>query len=441
MLPGGTAPSFVRLSVRGIRGTIGSFRGRESWLAGAAGAGLLLAACSGGAGQTAGSAGRRGPTSVISPAGGSSGVSPQAPITVTATGGGRIRSVQVSTHGTAVRGTLTADAGRTRVTWRSAWALHAAQDYTVAATAVDSSGKTLTRTASFRTLAPVHTFRAHIFEGYGQTFGVGMPVILTFSHPVRNQAAVERSLQLRTSRPVTGAWYWDGNETLYFRPRNYWPANTTVSLDAHLNGVEGAPGVYDRHDLTQTFRIGRSLIVTASTATHHMHVYRNGRLLYTWPISTGRPGDDTPDGTYLTIDKGNPVLMTGPGYSLEVPWSVRFTWTGDYLHDAYWSVGEQGAVNVSHGCVNMPPADAQTYYQMESPGDPVMITGSPVAGTWDNGWTVWFLSWKKLVRGSALGMAVQAGPDGSMFVSPSSVPPSTASSPLHTAKPGSAAAA
>jgi hypothetical protein len=140
--------------------------------------------------------------------------------------------------------------------------------------------------------------------------------------------------------------------------------------------------------------------------------------------------------------------MTGPGYSLEVPWAVRFTWTGDYLHDAYWSVGEhaywsvgeQGLVNVSHGCVNMAPADAQTYYQMENPGDPVTITGSPRAGTWDNGWTVWFLSWKQLVRGSALDMAVQAGPDGSRFISPSSVPPSTAAFPLQTAKPHSAAA-
>jgi lipoprotein-anchoring transpeptidase ErfK/SrfK len=368
-------------------------------------------------------------------------VSPQAPITVTAHAGSRIRSVQVSTQGASVGGTLTADTSRTRATWHSTWALHPAQDYTVTATTVDSAGRPVTRTTSFRTLAPDHTFRAHIYEGYGQTFGVGMPVILTFSHPIRNRAAVERSVQLRTSRPVTGAWYWDGNETLYFRPQNYWPPHTTVSVDAHLNGVEGAPGVYDRHDLTQTFRIGRSLIVTASTATHHMHVYRNGHLLYTWPISTGRPGDDTPDGTYLTIDKGNPVLMTGPGYSLEVPWSVRFTWSGDYLHDAYWSVGEQGAVNVSHGCVNMPPADAQTYYQMENPGDPVMITGSPRAGIWGNGWTVWFLSWKKLVRGSALGMAVQAGPEGSRFVSPASVPPSTASFPLQTAKPGSAAAA
>jgi lipoprotein-anchoring transpeptidase ErfK/SrfK len=312
-------------------------------------------------------------------------VSPQAPITVTARGASRIRSVQVSTHGATVGGTLAADTGHTRATWRSTWALHPAQEYTVTATAVDSAGRTVTRTTSFRTLAPAHTFTTEIYEGHGQTFGVGMPVILYFSHPIRNRAAVERSLQLRTSRPVTGAWYWDGDKTLYFRPQNYWPAHTTVSLDGHLNGVEGAPGVYATADLTETFRIAGSLIVTASTVTHHMHVYRNGHLLYTWPISTGRPGDDTPDGTYVTIDKGNPVLMTGPG-------------------------------------------------------DPVMITGSPLSGTWDNGWTVWFLSWKKLVRGSALGMAVHAGPDGSTFVSPSAVPPSTASFPLQTAKPGSAAA-
>ena len=428
--------------MRGIRDIKRSYRGREGWLAGAAGACLLVVACSACGGQAAGAGGReaRSVPPVISPAGGSAGVSPQAPITVTAAAGSRIRSVQVSTHGAPVGGILTAGARGTQDIWRSAWALHPAQDYAVTAAAVDASGRTVTRTTSFRTLAPARTFSTHIEEGHGQTFGVGMPVILTFSHPIKNRAAVERSLQLRTSRPVIGAWYWDGNETLYFRPQNYWPAHTTVSLDAHLNGVEGAPGVYGRHDLTQTFRIGRSLIVTASTVTHHMHVYRNGHLRYTWPISTGRPGDDTPDGTYLTIDKGNPVLMTGPGYSLEVPWAVRFTWTGHYLHDAYWSVGEQGLVNVSHGCVNMAPANAETYYQMEKPGDPVTITGSPRAGTWDNGWTVWFLSWKKLVRGSALGLAVQAGPDGSRFISPSSVPPSTATFPVQTAKPHSAAA-
>jgi len=405
---------------------------------------LLLAACSGGPSPAAHRAQVRALAASaaphITPASGATGVATTAAVSVTSAGG-RIRSVQVTLRGAPVSGSLAAAGNRKSAVWHSTWALHAGQSYTVTATAVSADGTAVTRTAAFRTLTPRRTFTTQIYEGYQQTFGVGMPVILTFSQPITNRAAVERTLQLRTSKPVVGAWYWDGNETLYFRPRAYWPAHTAVSFDAHLDGVQGAPGVYATHDLTQAFRIGGSLIVTASTATHQMHVYRSGHLLYTWPISTGRPGDDTPDGTYLTIDKGNPVLMTGPGYSLEVPWSVRFTWTGDYLHDAYWSVGEQGAVNVSHGCVNMSPADAQTYYLMENPGDPVMITGSPLAGTWDNGWTVWFLSWKQLLKGSALGQAVQAGPGGSTFVSPSSVPPSTAAYPLQTATPHSAAAA
>ncbi|MBV9684752.1 MAG: hypothetical protein JO046_23365 [Solirubrobacterales bacterium] len=57
---------------------------------------------------------------------------------------------------------------------------------------------------------------------------------------------------------------------------------------------------------------------------------------------------------------------------------------------------------------------------MAVPGDPVKIIGSPRAGTWDNGWTVWFLPWKQWLRGSALHEAVQVGPDGSTFVSPAS---------------------
>jgi hypothetical protein len=84
-------------------------------------------------------------------------------------------------------------------------------------------------------------------------------------------------------------------------------------------------------------------------------------------------------------------------------------------------VGEQGFTNVSHGCVNMSPADAETFYKMAVPGDPVNVTGSPRAGVWDDGWTMWFLSWKQWLRGSASGKAVRAGPRGSSFVSPASL--------------------
>ena len=133
--------------------------------------------------------------------------------------------------------------------------------------------------------------------------------------------------------------------------------------------------------------------------------------------------------------------MKGPGYDIQVPWSVRFTWSGDYLHDAYWSVGEQGFANVSHGCVNLSPAHAKTYYQLAVPGDPVTISGSPRGGTWDNGWTVWFLSWPKLLRGSALHEAVRAGPNGSTFVDPASLRPSRAKPPLGAPRPRNAAPA
>jgi lipoprotein-anchoring transpeptidase ErfK/SrfK len=349
--------------------------------------------------------------------------------------------VTVTTAGGPVSGTLNA-AG---TVWHSSWALDVSQSYTVTARGAGSSGQPVTRTSTFRTLTPSQTFTTQIIEGAGQSYGVGMPIILYFSQHITNRAAVERALQVQTSRPVVGAWYWDDNcgmapTCAYFRPQSYWPANTQVSFTGHLNGVEGAPGVYGHHTLTQSFTIGDSLIVVASTSSHHMDLYRNGRLFARWPISTGRPGDNTPNGTYLTIEKGNPVDMKGPGYNIQVPWSVRFTWSGDYLHDAYWSTGQQGFTNVSHGCVNMPPADAQTYYNMEVPGDPVTITGSPRAGTFDNGWTMWFLPWDRYLRGSALGQAVKAGPGGSTFVSPSSVSATSAAAPLGAPNPGNWAA-
>ena len=353
----------------------------------------------------------------ITPAGGTD-TSPNRGITVSVVGG-RISKVIVDTGGDRVTGMLS----RTGTTWRSNWALDVSQHYTVTATAIGASGKPVTSTSSFRTFTPKATFTAEIVEGYHQTYGVGMPIILYFDRPISDRAAVERALQIQTSKPIVGAWYWDGPcrlapLCLYFRPQRYWPAHTQVTFTGHLDGVQAAPGVWGHHTLTQTFTIGSPLTVVASTATHYMNVYRNGKLFAHWPISSGRPGDDTPNGTYLTIGKANPVDMIGPGYSLEVPWSVRFTFSGDYLHDAYWSVGEQGFTNVSHGCVNMSPADAEIYYKMAVPGDPVKIIGSPRAGTWDNGWTMWFLSWNQWLRGSALRQAVLAGPRGSTFVRP-----------------------
>jgi lipoprotein-anchoring transpeptidase ErfK/SrfK len=379
----------------------------------------------------------------ISPAPGTRNANPASGLTVTAIAGGKVTAVKVRTSvktpaDQRVTGTLSGD-GKS---WHSTYALPTGQSYTVTATGTDRAGRVVRETGTFTTMTPSSAFHTGIYEGDGASYGVGMPIMLTFDHPIVDKAAVERSLQLTTSHPVVGAWHWDGSEQVDFRPRDYWPANTTVSFDGHLNGVEAAPGVYGVHDLTQTFTIGQSVIAVASTGAHKTEIYVGGALRYTWPISTGKTTTPTPDGTYLTVEKGNPVRMIGgkkgtAGYYNElVNWAVRFTYSGDYYHSAPWSVVDQGTTNVSHGCVNLAPADAETYYDMAIPGDPITIEGSPQAGHWDDGWTEWFLSWTEYLAGSATHRAVEAGPDGSTFVSPSAVSVDPGTTPLGTSAAG-----
>jgi lipoprotein-anchoring transpeptidase ErfK/SrfK len=374
----------------------------------------------------------------ISPAPDTKNANPASGITVSARNGGKVTNVTVHSSGDAVTGALSGGG----TSWHSTWALDTGESYTVTATGTDNQGHPVSATSTFTTLTPATAFHTQIYEGQGATYGVGMPIMLTFDHPITNKAAVERSLQITTSKPVVGAWYWDGSEAVYFRPRDYWPAYTTVSFTGHLNGVEGAPGVYGVHDLTQSFSIGQSVIAVASTTAHHTLIYVNGQVQYDWPISTGRATMPTPNGTYLTVDKGNPVRMIGgtkgtAGYYNElVNYAVRFTYSGDYYHSAPWSVVDQGTTNVSHGCVNLPPEDAQIYYNMAIPGDPITITSSPQGGDWDDGWTQWFLDWNQYLQGSATHMAVEAGPSGSTFVSPSSLPSDTATFPVGTSAQG-----
>jgi len=231
---------------------------RIGLIAGAAVTALTLAACtatgtvsvtpaadaSHSAGASAGastSPSPTGPVVTITPAAGTAKADPSKGITVTVSGG-TLKNVSVRTSGDPVPGTYSA--GNTA--WHSTWALNVAQSYTVTATA--AGGATVTKTSTFSTLTPSSTFSTHIIEGYQATYGVGMPIILYFSQQITDKAAVERALQIKTSKPVIGSWYWDepcnmAPSCAYFRPRDYWPSGTTVSFTGHLDGVQGAPGV------------------------------------------------------------------------------------------------------------------------------------------------------------------------------------------------------
>ena len=368
-----------------------------------------------------------GPVVSITPANGSTKVKTSRGVSVTVTRG-KIENVSVTAGHLHTAGTL-----QGQTAWHTVWPLHASTHYKVTVTASGTDGKTTTTTSTFKTERPAGTFTASTILG-GGSYGVGMPIMINFSQAVdpRFRAGIEKAISIKSSKPVVGAWYWDGGQTLDFRTRNYWPQYTKVSFDAHFNGAQIAPGVFGAANLSQSFSIGKSLIGVTSTRTHRTKIYWGHKLFGIWTDSSGMPGDDTANGTYLTIEKANPTLMSGPGYkNVPVYWSVRFTWSGNYYHSAPWSLGEQGFTNVSHGCVNLSPQHAEWWYVRSNPGDPITITGSPVAGRWDDGYTQWFLTWKQLLRGSATHEAVQAGPTGSTFVNPDTLPATTSASRLH----------
>ncbi len=372
----------------------------------------------------------------ITPANGSTKVKTSRGVSVTVTHG-KIQNVSVTAGRLHAGGTL-----QGQTAWHTVWPLHAATHYTVTVTATGTDGKTTTATSTFKTQRPAGTFTASTILG-NQTYGVGIPIMINFSQAVdpRFRAGIEKAINITSSKPVVGAWYWDGSQILDFRTRNYWPQHTKVSFDAHFNGAQIAPGVFGTANLSQSFTIGNSLIGVTNTRTHHTTIYWKRKRFGVWPDSSGMPGDDTANGTYLTIEKANPTLMSGPGYkNVPVFYSVRFTWSGNYYHYAPWSVGEQGFVNVSHGCVNLNYQDSTWYYAHAVPGDPITVTGSPVAGQWGDGYTEWFLTWKQLLRGSATHLAVQADPTGSTLVSPDTLPATVSSSRLHGSKPHNFAA-
>ncbi|MGP7996273.1 MAG: Ig-like domain-containing protein [Streptosporangiaceae bacterium] len=437
-----------------------SRRGLQQWIvAGAGVAGLALVSACGGGGSAAPRAAVH-PLASVTITGGtvtfSSAARAAGPAAHAA--GSAHPAVQVDTRPdlgiqvAARRGTLTAVTVRNAAgqlvpgsyrtgsqSWHTGWALAPAQAYQVTATAVNSKHQRTVISGTFRTFRPEHAVTVSTTMTPHETYGIGMPIMLSFSRPVTDQAAVERSLQITSSKPVTGAWYWMNRKSVWFRPRGYWPAHTQVRFTAHLAGVQTAPGVFGRADLSQGFRIGSSLVVVANTATHYMKVWWRGRPMGNWPISTGRPGMDTADGRYLSFAMANPVDMNSatigipagsPGYYNELVYdAVQFTDSGTYIHSAPWSVAEQGIVNVSHGCVNVGPANAVWYYDHSMLGDPISVVGSPVRGTWGNGWTIYFLSWHKLLAGSATGDAVLASASGSRFVPGSSAGPATAGTP------------
>ncbi|MEY9875933.1 lipoprotein-anchoring transpeptidase ErfK/SrfK [Streptacidiphilus sp. MAP12-33] len=358
----------------------------------------------------------------ITPAG-ATNVDPALPVVITAQHGGHLTDVTVvSDAGRQVAGKLAADGA----SWRSTGPLAAGTHYTVKVQAADGAGNGRGGVQKgFTTLTASATLTATMTPGDKAVYGVGEPITVALSHPVHDPAArqvVERALTVRSTPQVTGAWYWVDDSTLHFRPKDYWPAHTTVQASFDLGGAKVQDGLYGGAPATIGFRIGDKMLALTDAGSDYMTVYRNGQEIRSIPITTGKPGFSTRNGIKVVLEQQQEVFMNSStvgiaadspnAYHLDVYWDTRVTWSGEYVHAAPWSVGSQGVSNVSHGCTGMSTGNAEWFYDNFRRGDIVQVVHSlgHQMEPFGNGFGDWNLAWSDWIKGSALGRTVTTAP-------------------------------
>ena len=318
--------------------------------------------------------------------------------------------------------TLTNSKGKGRIDgrisgtqWIASERLEPATTYqlTVKGTNDDNKEATLERTFTTEALTLQQQTYPSVAPLRGETVGVGMPVIVTFDLPVKNKALFERNMQVTTNKDVEGSWSWIGDRIAHYRPKDFWPAHTKVTVNLRLNGLPAGNGIYGQQDQKVPFKIGRKVVSTVNVAGHSLGVKIDGQHVRTIPVTTGDAKHRTRQGTKVIMEKFTKVDMDAASTGVDadapdyynihgVKWAMRVTNSGEFLHAAPWSVGSQGSANVSHGCTGMSTANADWLYHQSKRGDVVKFVNSPRGIEPQNGWTDWNVSWDDWQAGSAL---------------------------------------
>ncbi|MDQ0959035.1 lipoprotein-anchoring transpeptidase ErfK/SrfK [Streptomyces sp. B4I13] len=386
---------------------------------------LAVTACGGGdnpgSGSDAKAGGDKGATAAaeskqseavvtIAPKTGAKDVDTSGALKVTAAKGKLTEVTVKDAKGRKIDGAISADGAG----WTPATHLAASTAYQVHAVAKDSAGRTAAEDSAFTTLSPQNTFIGNFTPEDGSTVGVGMPFSVRFTRGITKPADVEKAIRITTVPPVEVEGHWFGNDRLDFRPEKYWKAGTKVKVELNLDGVEGRKGVYGKQSKTLSFTIGRDQVTVVDAKKHTMQVTREGKVVKTVPVTTGKPGYATWNGQMVISEKFTVTRMNGDtvGYDGEydikdVPHAMRLTNSGTFVHGNYWGGDAFGNYNASHGCIGLRDVrggydgsvPAAWFFNQSMVGDVVVVKNStdPVVDPSNglNGWNISWADWKK----------------------------------------------
>ena len=342
----------------------------------------------------------------VVPADLATGVAPNVPVTVKAVTGtlGNVTLVDAKGENVPVR--AGADGS-----WTNSELLRPAATYSLTVASTGPDGTATTTISTFTTLMPKVRATYGLIPN-GGVVGVGMPVIVQFDSGVitpAQRAEVEKRVKVTTVPVQQGAWGWLDNRQLMWRPKDFWFPGTKVSVSTPLHGLQTGADKWIVGDDQASFTVGPSMVSTVDMHLHTLVVRRDGVVIRTIPVSTGRPGalTETRYGTKIIIERNAAITMDSATvgipkgdpnyYKIDTKWNLRVTWTGEFLHSAPWSVNAQGTQNVSHGCTNLAPANAEWMFNNSRMGDVVKFTGSSRPFKPTEGIGVWvydFAGWK-----------------------------------------------
>lgn len=320
--------------------------------------------------------------------------------TLTAASGWSIR-----VNGPEVARTTTAADGSGLIQWQSR-PLPPGKQITAAVEATSSNGTSRTESYAVTTGAAKDTFGVTFNTDATTKYGVGeMPKIeFDISIPKKARANVVSHLTTTvTPRNVPVAFRWIDDRTVAYRPEKFWPGHAKITVAADISAVPISSGgrTYWGKNRTTSWRTGKSMIIRIQADRHQGYVIIDGKKARTFGTSVGKSGYTTRSGTKTLTDKFRVTRMTNIGvtsdeiYDLEVPYAMRLTETGEFLHAAPWN-GNIGYANTSHGCTNLNYSDAAWIFERAQWGDPVVTTGtSRSMETWNGPGAMWNVPWKQ----------------------------------------------
>jgi len=339
----------------------------------------------------------------VTPLDGAKGVNPAVAPSVKAVNG-RVQDVVLvpAAGGEAVKGTVSADGS----TWTAVDPLAFNTPYNYSYTIVDEAGRETKKVQTFTTVEPANEADAAVYPENGSTVGAGQPIDIVFSEPVTNKAAVEKAVKITVSSKQPLAWHWYSDQKVRIRPQKFWAANSQVTLDMKLFGVDFGKGMIGNFNAKVQFKVGQQRLAVVDDNTKTMKVYFDGKLVRTAPVTLGGTDWLSPSGYAVIMEQerhskfnaGSIGLKPGDkGYypPLTVEYANRLTSSGVYVHQALESAWSYvGVANISHGCVGLLPVDAAWFFNNMKSGDVVQVLNTGAApieplegyGDWNIPW-------------------------------------------------------